>query len=286
MSAVWSRAWSWVDEQEHLDLLLMASMVSIVVTAHHDLVFMALTAAIAVIVIRSRSIRHNPFTWLAIGAGSLAWHLPTWFRFDNHVWLTIAWALAVGLCLLTREPDRATKVDGRWLVAIIFGIGALWKLGSGDFRSGSFFHHALLTDDRFATLASWVGGVPAGELGPTNAEVAGLVAAPEVPVGLETTDRLRGMAWVFTVWGALIEVIIAVLWMFPLGSRLLWLRHAALLAFVATTYLVVPVGGFGCLLMVLGLSQVRGEHRMRRVYLGMFLALLIYGPIWRAVLGP
>lgn len=286
MSRIWSKALTWVDEQEHLDLVAMASMISIVVTAHHDPIFMVITAAVAVIVLSNRTVRLNPFTWIALGVGSFAWHLPTWFRFDNHVWLTAAWALGLGLCLLAQHPDRAAALEGRWLVAIIFGIGAMWKVGATDFRSGDYFQYAVINDDRFAALASWVGGIDRSALGPDRADLAALVATPGEPLILETTARLRAMAWVFTVWGVIIELAVALLWVLPLRAHHRWIRHVALLLFVGTTYLVVPVGGFGCLLMAIGLTQARGRPVLRRAYAGAFVALLAYGPIWRVLLGP
>ena len=286
MRGLRTRLLAWIDAQEHLDLVARASMIALLVTAHHDPVLMAITAAVALVVLTRPAARRHPFTWIALGVGTLAWHLPSWFRYDNHVWLTAAWAVGFGLCLLARNPHQATEVEGRWLVAIIFGAGALWKVGATDFRSGDFFRYAVISDSRFATLASWVGGIDRSALGLDGADVAGLVAAPHEPVTLETDGRLEAMAWVFTVWGLFIELAVAALWILPLRPRHIWTRHVALLVFVATTYLVVPVGGFGCLLMAIGLSQVRDRPMLRRAYLAAFAALLAYGPVWRVILGP
>lgn len=286
MSSAVARMWARVEEQESLDLIAMASVVSVVVTAHHDPVLMALSAVAAVVVIANPSVRLSPWTWLAIGIGSLAWQLPTWYSYDNHVWLTAAWSVGLGLCLLSSDPLRSLRAEGRAFVAIIFVVGGLWKAGAVDFRSGDFFFYALLDDDRFSSIASLWGGIDKADLGLSTDQLVGLVNSPGEPAELVTSDRIRALAWVFTIWGLLIEGLIAIFWTLPLSPSRRWLRHASLLAFAATTYLVVPVGGFGCLLMVLGLTQMADHRRVRPLYVGAFLALLAWGPIWRALLGP
>jgi hypothetical protein len=56
-------------------------------------------------------------------------------------------------------------------------------------------------------------------------------------------------------------------------------RHAALVAFAGTTYLVVPIGGFGTLLLVLGSAMVTTD-RARLAYYAGAVALLVWSGVW------
>lgn len=286
MKQRWGRVRSRVAAVDGVDLVLGCSLVAVVVNVHHDRVLLVATGAAAIVVLGDRRALRHPATWLGGGVVVAAWHLPTWFRHDNHLWLSVAWMVAIGLCLLTRSPRAALAVDGRLLVGSIFAIGVLWKLGSPDFRSGAFFHHALLQDDRFAWVTSSIGGIDAAVLDGDRGRVQELVAEPTTPVVLTSSDRTSQLALLFTWWGIAIEAWIAVTWLAPLRASWRWLRHVGLLAFAATTYLVVPVAGFGILLMALGLTQAGDDARLRWAYLAGLAALVVYGPVWSHLLGP
>lgn len=283
--SLFDRIHRWIDEAEPVDLALRFSMVALVVASHYEPVVMALAALGAVVLLSNRRLLHHPVPWLVGGAALALWQLPRWYTFDNHVWLTTYWVLAVGLSLAGPFRQRTLAVNGRLMVGLIFALAAAWKIGSADFRSFDFFHYSLLGDDRFSFVAEYFGGIDDASRAADQAATRELAGRPEEWVRLHSTDSARRVATVFSVWGAVIEVLIAVTWLLPVGRRP-WLRPATLLAFVATTYLVVPVGGFGCLLMAMGLTQVRERGWERTAYCVAFALLLCYGPIWQLAFGP
>lgn len=272
----------WLRHGDLVDVVLRFSLVALVAASHHHPVAMAVAAVATVVLLAQPRLLHHPGPWLAGALALAVWQVPRWYEFDNHVWLTTYWILAVGISLTTSRRDRTLAVNGRLLIGSTFALAAAWKLGSPEFRSGEFFHHALLLDDRFSFVTEHLGGLRPAESEANRHAARALAANPDQWVPLHTTGAVRATAAVFTVWGALIEVAVAVLWLWPLRSRR-WARHVALLAFMGTTYAVVPIGGFGCLLVAMALTQAGDAPRLRLAYAGAFVALLAYGPIWQAV---
>lgn len=88
--------------------------------------------------------------------------------------------------------------------------------------------------------------------------------------------RFRAVAQGAT-WGTLAsECAIALAFLAPLG-RGVWLRHALLLGFCATTYAIAPVVSFGWLLLAMGVAQCPPEaRRLQFAYLGVFGLLVLY----------
>ena len=87
-----------------------------------------------------------------------------WTHADNHQYLIIYWVLAVALAAGSLDPARARAVAARWLLAAVFVLATLWKLSNLAFVDGSFFEFTLLTDSRFAPVATVIGGVDAHDL--------------------------------------------------------------------------------------------------------------------------
>lgn len=280
-----SRAKAWIDGADGVDLVLRFSLIAVVVASHYEPVLMVATACTAVALLADRRLLHHPAPWIVGGIVLAAWQVFRWYTLDNHVWLTTYWVLAVGLSLLGRDRQKALSTNGRLMVGLVFALAAAWKLGSVDFRTGDFFHYSLLGDERFGFVAEHVGGIDSGTRDSDRQATYQLVGRPTEWVALDSSDAVRRLALVFTLWGAFIELAIAVTWLFPVG-RWTRLRHITLLAFAATTYAVVPVGGFGCLLMAMGLTQVRGPGRARTAYGAAFVLLVCYGPVWQTLFGP
>ena len=106
------------------------------------------------------------------------------------------------------------------------------------------------------------------------------------PAAFVEPPRLRMFAAAATWGGLALEALIALLCLIPARGRLLVARHAALLAFCATTYALAPVAGFGWLIAAMGLAQCRPhQHLLRRAYVSAFLLILMYSEIpWTEVL--
>ncbi len=91
-----------------------------------------------------------------------------------------------------------------------------------------------------------------------------------------------------TALTALIESALAVAFLWPGRGALAALRDPLLLVFCAGTYALVPVPGFGWLLLAIGIAQCPAERRvLRGLYVGAFVLLILYGALpGRRTLGP
>ena len=96
---------------------------------------------------------------------------------------------------------------------------------------------------------------------------------PQV-VTLSTTGRLNLVAIWMTYWTIAIELAIAVAFAWK-GSRLLWRwRNPMLMVFMVSTYVVVPVIGFGLLFAAMGMAQCGRRERHWQVAYFLFAAIL------------
>lgn len=207
-----------------------------------------------------------------------------WESSDNHRYLFVYAALA--LCCVFSLPrsqqDEALATTSRWLIGLCMLWATAWKLASPQYLSGGFFTYELLTDERFAYVASWLGGLPLVELA-ANRDLRELLVAGHLrgldvrTVQLASSPQISLLATVFTWWTLLIEGLLALLFLLPDGQRIARVRNVALLAFGVSTYCVAPVRGFGWILMLLGLGQCREEERaFRPAYLTALLLIQAY----------
>jgi hypothetical protein len=219
----------------------------------------------------------RPALWLALALLG-AWRVGAgWPLADNHAYLLVYWCLAIGLALLGPEPQRALAWNGRALVGLAFACAVFWKVLSPDYLDARFFRVALVEDRRLEPLATALGGVERETLRARRAFLERHVdgpgfasAAPAEPAAL------RRLALAATWLTLALEAAVALAFLAPLGGRV-WLRHALLLVFCATTYAVAPVVSFGWLLLALGVSQCAPEARRARLaYLGVFALLVFY----------
>jgi hypothetical protein len=264
-------------------LVTAATLVVVVVNNRDTPALFIITAAIAVVGLGQPRVARNPWLWLAMGAAMGAHHLISWEGVDDHVVLTTYWAVAVGLSLLAPDPGRMLALNGRVLAGLTFAFAAFWKVTSGDFVDGDFFRYTLLLDDRFEYVARIVGGMSEEQYLANYHAVGALHAEPGASAALALPTRVSTIALVMTAWGLVSELSAAVTHLVPLPRRLLWLRHFWLFAFAATTYLVVPIGGFGLILLVFGLAQTQPGERRRVAYVAAMAAVLAWAPIWRAL---
>ena len=263
-------------------LLLRTSLLALLVNSNDDPLQMVAVAAVCLVALPRPALLHQPWLWAALFAGVGLRQLLTWHTLDDHVVATTYWCGAVALGLGARDRRATLATSARFLVGALFAFAAGWKLLSGQFVDGTFFRYTLLFDDRFEVIGSVLGGttdaVRAASLAPASALLGG--AGGEV--ALREGSNAVGLAQVMTWWGIAVEVAIAVAFLLPLPAAWQWTRHATLVAFAATTYLVVPVGGFGVLLLVLGSAQATSD-RLRTAYVVGMGGLIVWAALWPLV---
>jgi hypothetical protein len=211
-----------------------------------------------------------------------------WYQSDNHKYLLGYWCFALFCAVLTSEPERALATSARWIIALVFLLAIVQKSLSADYLNGTFFHYALLFDERFAGLARWVGGVPEHMRSLNDAARNALVSYDSTlaSVHVQGTVGASRLASFLTWWDYLLQTAIAVAFSLPRSHPIGRTRDLWLSIFLFTTYLFAPVVGFGWVLAIMGIAQTERHQNTARVfYVVAFLFLQVYRIPWIKVLG-
>ncbi len=269
-----------------IEVVCTLTLVLVALNANEDpALFAAAVVGMAVGIVRADWSR-TPWWWLTTAALLGIRQVLDWEGVDNHVVVTTYWCLALGLGLLANDPVRTIARTSRLLIGLVFAAAVYWKLRSPDFVSGEFFRFTLLFDDRFDHVARWIVGLDQVDIDANRSAWNALAGGdPDTVVALEGGPRL-GLVAVSMTWFALVvESAIAIAHLAPLRGRWPLARPISLLGFCLGTYLVVPVGGFGCLLATMALADDQLPAPWRRAYLWLFAGLVVYGPVWWALFG-
>jgi hypothetical protein len=221
--------------------------------------------------------------WLAISILTILGYTEVWFVIDNHKYLILYWCLALCFSFLTPDPDRAIASNAKILIGLTFLFAFLQKSLSKDYINGSFFHYALLVDDRFKPLAQLVGNISkqAIEQNYEAFEALFRYKSTEAVVELQYTPQLLAIAKFLVWWTWLTEWIVAAAFLFPKETFVSKWRDVPLLLFVATTYSVANVTAFGSILLVMGTAQCMPKYRyLRLLYALVFLLLPLFEIPW------
>lgn len=208
--------------------------------------------------------------WALLAMLAAARLVADWPFADNHAYLLAYWCLAVTLALGDADPDATLAESARWLVGLAFAFAVLWKgVLSPEFADGRFLQITILTDPRLDALAPLASGLSPAELAHWRDWIGGFVAPAGSPGPVP--DRLRAVATLATAWTLVIESAVACAFLARDRWRLARARDVSLLVFCTTTYAVLPVTGFGWLLLALGAAQSPARpHAWRVAYLAAF----------------
>lgn len=209
--------------------------------------------------------------------------VPRLYVVDNHKVLMLWWCFALTVSM---RAESRLRWNARLLIGLCFVLAAGWKFATLDFVDGSFLHHTMLADGRFATFSRLVAGVSSDALR-ENADMLGrLYAGQLTSVNLADSGASDTIAVGMTIWTLIIEGFIGI--SFLLANRsvhLRWARNVALVGFIATTYPIATVIGFGWLLTIMGYAQCRRSEAPAKIaYLVIFIMLQVYMVPWTHVL--
>lgn len=234
------------------------------------------------------ALRFDPRFWFVTAMVVMAGNYQNWFMVDNHKYLLGYWCLALFCCLLTEVPEKTLAQIARKLIAFSFLFAVFWKIASHDFLNSTFFHYALLLDDRFRGVSELLGGMTNELMDANRTAYRALLNFDSHidAVQLLFTRGITYLARVVTWWTLLIELLVAVSFIWPLGKSISRYRDFFLIIFILSTYSVAPVLGFGWTLIIMGLVQCENRYRyVRWLYMGAFVVLQIYNLPFRAILG-
>lgn len=250
-----------------------------------------LVRALALLGVLLPKARKSAHFWLGI-VSLLAFGIwGQWYSVDNHMYL-LGYVCLLCWRAVSSEGESGIQKNASGLLALVMALAVLWKLLSPDYLSGAFFEQTLLLDPRFTPLASGVCQLSLGAL-ESNAEVVREAsaafdgAAYQVP--LHSNSCIPALGTAMAVWTILIEGALAVLFgayrLEVLRGKWKTLRNASLAAFIATTYPVAPVVGFGWLLSVLGFAQCESdEKKWKTLFMVLFAAIAAFELDWYRIL--
>ena len=207
--------------------------------------------------------------WVTLLVLSALFHGLKWSSIDNHKVLFAYWLLAVALALKTATVSESLGRAGRLLIGACFACGLFWKLFGGEYLNGSFLTFSMLVNTKFLPVTEAFSGLTLAQISEFSGEVALLragVLRPEA-LAIPLTERLTAMSIVVSYFTIVIEGAIALA--FLLGDRLgSVVRHALLLLFIFVVYPIATVPGFACILVVMGLADLKAHQtRLRELYL-------------------
>jgi hypothetical protein len=213
--------------------------------------------------------------WFVVTAVLAVGHFTLWHLIDNHKYLMTYWCLALACSLRTEDPRRALAFNARLLIGLCFLFAVIWKVTSPDFLDGSFFHFTLLADSRFRNVTEVVGGLSPAQWAANERAISSLSRfdSLQTAVQLQDAPRVVAIARFLTGWSMAVEVLVALVFLWPDGFRASKARDVALLLFLGSTYPVATVLGFAWLLAVMGLSQASGFRSSRLLYAILFVLL-------------
>ncbi|MEO0457759.1 MAG: hypothetical protein AAF152_14440 [Cyanobacteria bacterium P01_A01_bin.114] len=208
-------------------------------------------------------------------------NLNGWSVLVNHEYLITYWVIVCAIAVWSTTPKKVLAWNARLLIGLCFLFATLWKFISGEYLNGSFLHLTFLLDSRLEMGAVLMGGINPESLA-TNQRLFETLQTTTAPLALETTPLLSVVSVILSYWTLLIEGGVAIAFLMPGLKWLYQRRDGLLMLFIVTTYSVIPVFGFGAILMIMGLAQCKNVGR-QRLYLAMFLLMPLWMPLPQSI---
>jgi hypothetical protein len=245
------------------DLALNMSLILLILYAGNFWYLRVPVSLLCVTAILHPPLRHSKIFWLIVTTVVAVSNYYNWHEIDNHKYLITYWCLALFCSLLTAHPAKTIALNARLLIGLVFLFATLWKIISGDYLNGAFFHFTLLLDTRFESVAAFFGGLT-GEVFQQNHQALRSILAynsTHQVVQLQASPQIFWLAQLLTWWTVSTEGLIAVAFLWPEGKLISRWRDLPLLLFLLTTYLIAPVVGFGWVLVTMGMAQCTSSSK-------------------------
>lgn len=254
-----------------------------------DAVVLATFTAVAMtLAAASRKARSHPAVWLLTFLAVALDAVQRWQSIDNHIYLAAYWALAVGASrfLVAGAREVALQTSARYLLALTMIVAALQKLVAPDYLDGRMLYVQLITDERLGMMARLL-DLPTTDLMQENvrrlvephweggeAKVIPLVTGPE-----ELRQSLIQVGRFVSLLTFVVELTVGVLFALPRRLASSGAAHLLLMGFMAATYTLLPIRGFGALLGILGLAA--SSRRYLVPYLGLIIYVYYFADVFR-----
>jgi hypothetical protein len=269
-----------VRELDRVDTATLMTLILLIIAGPSDWYAKIPITTMAVAGLLYRPLRNGAVFWSFVTTLVLTSNFFNYYTADNHKHLMGIWCLGVCLSTYVQDRERFLSAVARSLLGVSFLLAVIWKLVADDFMTGDVMRFELLFDDRFSTVANWIAQVRVDDL-EANRKAHALLMNGEIRAGVQATlsysggvDLVaRGMTW----WTIAIEGAVALTFLWPGERGPASLRDLPLLAFLATTYPVATVVGFGYTLAILGISQsVRRAPWVTVAYAALFIVIFAF----------
>jgi len=230
-------------------------------------------------------LRKNGAFWLMICSFLGASHYHHWYTIDNHKYLLLYWCIAICLSCYSRNRLSVLIKNATYLIFLSFAFAFLWKVLTSNYVDNSFFHLRYLEDSRFRSVAQMVGGLSPEALIFNDQSIRALTSYDSTlqNVTLKSNSNISVLAYATTWWTLLIEGLIALAFI-PVWNSVHRYRDYILFFFIASTYAIAWVPGFGWLLAIMGLVQANQSRPYTRLfYVASFFLIVIYSCQWSVV---
>ncbi|MGL4612209.1 MAG: hypothetical protein ACRCYY_21440 [Trueperaceae bacterium] len=187
---------------------------------------------------------------------------------ENVFFLFVYISLAVLIALFSDNPYLSFRRNARLIIGIVFLFASLWKLMSPDFLSGSFFTFMLIADDRLGPFGAVATAISLEDIA-TNRSIFPVM--PDMSHQLMTAPGIPLLAQMLTWMTFAIEFLVAIVFLVPL-KPLYKIRDYALLLFLLTAYVFVPVPAFAMSFATLGYAQT-DSARFQSIYKVVFVVM-------------
>jgi hypothetical protein len=222
----------------------------------------------------------NPYLWWLTAALCAIPVVDDWFGVDNHAFLRVYWTVAIAASASLHNSVASLSRSARQLIGLVFLFATIWKaLLSPNFSDGRYLRFTFMTDSRFAEWSAVIGGLGSEEQDHNRVLVGDWLDDRDAVWNkeLEEPERLRIAAQFSTYAILMLELSLAIAFLWPQPRGPSRYRDPLLLVFGATTYAIATVDGFGWLLCTMGLAQTgRDRPWLGWAYIGLFALILIY----------
>ena len=267
-----------------IDVLRWTLLLLVLHGSSHLILDVPLRVLCGVMLVRP-GLTRNPWLWILIAGSTWTVNASNWTWIDNHKYLISYWCLVCAIACRPRSSEGgAASVlawNGRLLVALAFFLATAWKIFANQYFDGAFLYYTSITDSRLDLITTTLGGLDQGLLNQTRLVLSTLKDFPveNAAISLPDSSRLSMVAVLMSWWTLAIEGGIALAFLF--GWRF---RHWLLIAFLASTYVLLPVLGFGYILAIMGFAQCGpAQKRTRLAYLGVFLVFQVSRLPWESL---
>lgn len=276
-----------LDRTDRFDLCAIMTLLLMLLYAGNPIRLKVPITILVILAFILAGLRRQPLFWLVLTLSYVLGSAPDWLRLDNHKYLIAYWSLAFCFACLSEQPMKTLAYNARVMVGLCFILSVIWKLASPDFIDGTFFHFSLLRDRGLDGIARAVGRVTADVQQVNRAAYLALIdyKSQLTFVQFGSTPQVALLAACMTWWTIGLESLIGLGFLLRRPVQLASIRDYLLLLFIASTYAIAPVVGFGWVLVAMGFAQAEGPLRfVHLLYVGALLVLQLDLVPWQDLL--